>query len=173
MNIKSETNLRWRISKAALTMLDIFVEEICRSAITSAHVIVSSFFASSRTGSPSFLPISFATQRQHDRRVEHMRVMGELHTAVVFLRDHLNVAQTQTAVVGFVGDISPIHLPDLAMKAIVHSDGQHLTGATHMKLDEPVFLFSAVCSVDGIFQQITQNDGEVNIWPVLKIEISR
>ncbi len=92
-----------------------------------------------------------------------MKVMGELHAALVLLRDHLDIAQPQTAVVRFTGDISPIHLRNLAAKAVVHGDGQHLAGAMHVELDEPRVRFPAVRGIYGILQQVAQNHGEVDI----------
>ena len=82
--------------------------------------------------------------------MEHVGVMGELHASFVLIRDHLNVAQAKSAVVGFAGDISPVCLLDLAMKAIVHSDGQHVSGAKHMELDEPFVRLPTVRGIDGV-----------------------
>ena len=99
------------------------------------------------------------SKHQHDRRVEHVGIMGELYAALVLLRDHFDVAQAQAAVVGLAGDISPVHFLDLIVKAIVHGDGQHLAGAKHVELDEPLVSFSAVCGVNGVLQQVAQDHG--------------
>lgn len=99
------------------------------------------------------------SKHQHDRRVEHVGIMGELTPPSYFSAIISMLRQAQAAVVGLAGDISPVHFLDLIVKAIVHGDGQHLAGAKHVELDEPLVSFSAVCGVNGVLQQVAQDHG--------------
>ena len=92
-----------------------------------------------------------------------MGIVREFHAAIIFIGNHFDVLQTQTAVVGLTGKVSSFRFLHITGKTVVHGDGKHLSGAEHMKANEPLFRSSVACGINGIFQQIAQNHRQVDI----------
>lgn len=92
-----------------------------------------------------------------------MQVVGELHPALVFVRNRFDIAQSQTTMVGFAGKISVVCLLDVPMKTIVHGDCQHLPATKHVELYESFVRICAAGSINGVFQQVAEDNRKVDI----------
>ena len=101
------------------------------------------------------------------RGAERKPVGVESGAAAVFVRYGLNGAEPHVEVVALAGAVSPVLMFHMAVKAVVHGDGEHVKVHCAAQPHESSSLGHAAADLQSILQQVPENHTQLSVGCLL------